>query len=172
MKTVSQKGLEAKVEKMPSNAGPPVHGNPGLTRLGYMFAGIIIFCSCVAGCNKSASPKFDQYYVQGQKLYEKHCSNCHQKDGSGLGRVYPPLNTSDYMEENFNEVLCLMRHGKAGEIFVNGQQYNQAMPGVSNLSDLEIAEIATYIFNTWGHQRGIVEVKNASEILKGCGDSD
>lgn len=76
------------------------------------------------------------------------------------------------MGENFSDVLCLMRHGITGEIFVNGQQYNQPMPGISNLSDLEIAEIATYIFNTWGHQRGIVEVKSASEILKSCDNTD
>lgn len=76
------------------------------------------------------------------------------------------------MEEQLNEVLCLMRHGKTGEIFVNGKQYNQPMPGISSLSDLEIAEIATYIYNTWEHQRGIVEVKSASAILKDCADSD
>ena len=160
------------MKKAPSNASLHVTRNIDLTRFGVLLPGIIVLCFCVPGCNKSVSPKFDQYYVQGQKLYEKHCSNCHQKDGSGLGRLYPPLNTSDYMDENFNEVLCLMRHGKAGEIFVNGQQYNQPMPGISNLSDLEIAEIATYIFNTWGRQRGIVEVKSASPILKACGNSD
>lgn len=128
------------------------------------------FCLLAAGCKTKSSPKFDQYYVQGQKLYEKHCINCHQKNGSGLGRVYPPLDTSDYMEKNFDEVICLIRYGKTGELFVNGQQYNQPMQGISNLSDLEVAEIATYIYNTWTHHRGIVEVKSAAQILESCGN--
>jgi len=72
------------------------------------------------------------------------------------------------MENNFNEVICLMRHGKSGELIVNGQQFNQAMPGMTALSDLEVAEIATYIYNTWANNRGIVEVKEASQILNGC----
>ncbi len=118
-------------------------------------------------CNNE-SPKFTQYYNQGEQLYSKHCSNCHQTDGRGLGRVYPPLNKSDYMENNLESVLCLIRNGKAGEISVNGVIFNQPMPGVPTLTDLEIAEIATYIYNTWDHKKGIIEVKDASRILENC----
>jgi len=130
---------------------------------------VIAFCVVLSACGKGTSPKFKQYYVQGEKLYQKHCSNCHHKDGSGLGRLYPPLNTSDYMENNFSDVVCLIRHGKTGEIFVNGLQFNQPMPGIPTLSDLEIAEITTYIYNSWGHERGLVEVKDISAILSDCG---
>lgn len=101
-------------------------------------------------------------------MYEKHCSNCHHKDGTGLGRVYPPLNTSDFMDNHYEEVICLIRFGKSGELFVNGKQFNQPMKGIPALSDLEIAEIATYIYNTWDHERGLLEVKEISKILDEC----
>lgn len=132
------------------------------------FGCLFILCFLLLSCREKSSAKFSQYYVQGEKLYLKHCSNCHQADGSGLGRVYPPLNTSDFMENNFDEVICLIRYGKSGELIVNGQQFNQPMQGVSTLSDLEIAEISTYIYNTWSHERGIVEVKEVSKILNSC----
>lgn len=122
----------------------------------------------ISSCDRASSPKFRQYYMQGEQLYEKHCSNCHQKDGSGLGRVYPPLNTSDYMDHHPEEVICLIRYGKRGELIVNGQQYNQPMPGIPTLSDLEVAEIATYIYNTWSHERGLIEVKDVTVILNKC----
>jgi cytochrome c551 len=122
----------------------------------------------IGACGKNSSPKFRQYYVHGQQLYEKHCSNCHQKNGTGLGRVYPPLNNSDFMDRHFEEVICLIRFGRSGELFVNGRQFNQPMKGVPTLSDLEIAEIATYIYNTWDHERGLQEVKNISKILADC----
>ncbi len=118
--------------------------------------------------DKKPSIKFTQYYLQGEQLYQKHCSNCHQPDGTGLGRVYPPLHQSDFMTNNFEQVICLMKKGMEGEITVNGKEYNQPMPGVSTLTDLEIAEIATYIYNTWEHQRGIIEVSEASRILREC----
>jgi len=122
----------------------------------------------VGSCGEKSSSKFRQYYVHGEQLYVKHCSNCHHKDGAGLGRVYPPLNTSDFMDNHFEEVICLIRFGKSGELFVNGRQFNQPMRGIPALSDLEIAEIATYIYNTWDHKRGLLEVKDISKILDDC----
>src|SRR5688572_3373175 len=59
--------------------------------------------------NKDSSPKFEQYYIQGEQLYIKNCSNCHQKTGTGLGLLYPPLKQSDYLLNNLEQVICLMR---------------------------------------------------------------
>ena len=133
---------------------------------------LVACCLMLSACNSKPSPdtstKFDQYFIQGEQLYVRHCSNCHQKNGRGLGLIYPPLDTSDYMQNHFEEVLCLMRSGKSGELFVNGKNFNQPMPGVPALSDLEIAEIATYIYNSWSHDKGIVDVKMASQILSAC----
>lgn len=132
----------------------------------------LAFCfllfSCVSKSSNESSPKFEQYFIKGKQLYLTHCSNCHQKNGKGLGRIYPPLDTSDYMENNMEGTLCLIRNGMDGELVVNGETYNQSMPSFKTLSDLEIAEIATYIYNSWSHQQGIVEVKFASKILLTC----
>lgn len=129
-------------------------------------------CSIKSEKTNETSAKFQQYYNQGEFLYQKHCSNCHQKTGTGLGRVYPPLHQSDYMENNFNNVICLIRNGKKGELTVNKVSFNQPMPGVQTLTDLEIAEIVTYIYNTWDHKRGMVEVKEVSKILESCSPVD
>lgn len=121
--------------------------------------------------NDQTSTKFQQYYVQGEKLYQQHCSNCHQKNGTGLGLVYPPLNKSDYMDNNPEKVICLIRYGIKGNLVVNGKNYNQPMPGIPSLGDLEIAEIATYIYNTWEHKKGMISVQEVTNIQKNCRDS-
>jgi cytochrome c551 len=140
-----------------------------------VYASLLALCFLQVACSRtsekdgnSSSTKFRQYYVQGEQLYLKHCSNCHQKDGSGLGLVYPPLNKSDYMNEHFNDVICLIRNGIEGELVVNGKTFNQPMPGVHSLSDLEVAEIATYIFNTWGHKKGMIDVKDVVVLKAQC----
>ncbi len=120
------------------------------------------------GQSNNHDTKFQQYYAQGEQLYLKNCSNCHQKKGGGLGRVYPPLNKSDYMEQHVDEVICSMKYGQEGEIIVNGKKFNKPMKGIASLTELELAEIATYIYNTWDHQRGIVEIKEVDEALKKC----
>jgi len=114
------------------------------------------------------STKFQQYFAQGQVLYEKNCSNCHQKNGNGLGLVYPPLAVSDFYEKNLDASLCLMKYGTKGELMVNGKSFNKPMPGVPSLTELEIAEIATYISNSWGRQQGIVEINAVTTALNLC----
>lgn len=123
----------------------------------------------LAGCGHSQEKnKFTNYYNQGEQLYIKHCSNCHQPNGTGLGRVYPPLHQSDFMKDNFEAVICLMKNGIDGPLLVNGKEYNQAMPGIPTLTDLEIAEIATYIYNAWQHKHGMVDVAEVSRVLRDC----
>jgi cytochrome c551 len=51
---------------------------------------------------------------------------------------------------------------------INGNMYNQPMPGVPSLTELEIAEIATFIYNNWGQQRGLIDVMQVSQSLSPC----
>ncbi len=135
-----------------------------------MIAIQLVACSLwLAACGQSnTDTKFQQYYVQGEQLYLKNCSNCHQKKGGGLGRIYPPLNKSDYMDQHFDEVICAMKNGMEGELIVNGKKYNKQMKGIPSLTELEIAEIATYIYNSWTHTRGLVEIQTVTAALQKC----
>lgn len=139
-----------------------------LTNIQILASSLFFLMACSNSKTSEAEIKFQQYYVQGEQLYLKNCSNCHQPTGTGLGRVYPPLNKSDFMETHFEEVICLMKYGRDGELIVNGKSYIQPMPGVVSLTDLEIAEIATYIYNKWDQKRGIVEVSTVSRLISTC----
>lgn len=153
----------------------PLRKNKSLLTYLMLSLAAISFVTCMAGCSPSntsnaddRSTKFQQYYIQGEKLYNSHCSNCHQKNGKGLGRVYPPIDSSDYMMQNVEEVICLIKHGKEGELLVNGKLYNQRMPGVPSLTPLEIAEISTYIYNTWSNDHGLIDVRQIEIVLQDC----
>lgn len=134
----------------------------GIWNFTYVFI-LLLLNSC-----GSQNAKNKQYFAQGQVLYEKNCSNCHQKNGKGLGLVYPPLAESDYLDNNFNESLCQMKYGMKGSITVNGKEFNKTMPGVPSLTELEIAEIATYLYNSWGRQKGIIEIHQVKSALTNC----
>jgi hypothetical protein len=72
------------------------------------------------------------------------------------------------MDQHFEEVICIMRNGVWGELLVNGKKYNKEMKGIPSLTELEIAEIATYIYNSWEHQRGVIEIPIVESALKKC----
>ena len=78
-----------------------------------------------------------------------HCSNCHQKDGTGLARLYPPIKGSDYFQEDPGRTVRIIRYGQVGEILVNGIPFNQPMPANPDLSNLEIAELTTFLYGMW-----------------------
>jgi len=129
---------------------------------------LLIIAFVIVSCSSRSDIEFQQYYNQGEVLYAKNCSNCHQKDGKGLALLYPPLDKSDFVDNNFEQVLCIMRKGKSTPTIVNGKTFEQPMKGISSLTDLDIAEIATYIYNTWDRQRGIVSVNEVTEKMEKC----
>lgn len=107
-----------------------------------------------------------QYAIEGKILYENYCANCHQKDGAGLGKLIPPLFESDYMLEDIGRTARIIKNGQKGEIVVNGQIYNQAMPANAKLTNLEIAQIMTYLYNIWGSKQGVIDANMVGDYLQ------
>ena len=111
--------------------------------------------------------RLKQYQVQGSKIYATYCANCHQQDGKELASLYPPLAGSDYLMEDISRAACIIKNGQAKEIVVNGVTYNQMMPG-NPITNLEIAEVLTYIGNAWGNDAGLIGVKDVNKWIEEC----
>ena len=147
--------------------------NSILTSLGFL-----VLISCGGGTSEKTDEQPDslssrdqirlkQYRVQGAKIYATYCANCHQQDGKGLASLYPPLAGSDYLMEDFARAACIIKNGQSQEIVVNGVTYNQMMPG-NPITNLEIAEVLTFITNAWGNEGGLIGVKDVDKWLEEC----
>ncbi len=129
-----------------------------------------VFVSLIAvfSCNSDKdSIKFRQYMDHGARLYEQHCSNCHQPDGTGLGKLIPPLN-NNFAITNLSMTICGIKNGLHGPINVDGQEYDRKMPSNTKLSSLEIAQIITFITNNWKQEGGLTDVNKADSVLMRC----
>lgn len=113
-----------------------------------------------------SDPEVMKFAVNGKRLYESHCGNCHQNDGSGLGKLIPPLRNADYFKSNIHRTIWIIRHGQEGEITVNGEKFNQAMPPNAHLKPLDIAAITTYLYNIWGENEGVISSTDVEKYLK------
>ena len=93
----------------------------------------------------------------GKAIYEIQCVSCHGPEGKGTPGAYPPLAGSDYagFKDPAQHAQIIVK-GLNGPIVVNGQSYNGNMAAFGQLSDLEIAAIATYERNAWGNNEGVV----------------
>ncbi len=101
---------------------------------------------------------------KGRGVYMQTCFVCHQMNGEGIVAQIPPLAKSDYLERLSNaEAIELVLAGRSGEMVVNGKTYNGTMTPLNYLSDDQVANVLTYVRNTFGNEGEIV---TAAEVKK------
>jgi nitrite reductase (NO-forming) len=106
----------------------------------------------------------DEQIKAGQALFAGTCSTCHQPNGEGLEGVFPPLAGSSYIKADAKAVPRVILHGLQGPVSVNGKDYNSVMPPMTQLTDDEVANISTYVLNSWGNPGGKVTKSEAAQI--------
>lgn len=99
----------------------------------------------------------------GQQLFAGTCSVCHQANGAGLPGVFPPLAKSDWLGQDAKRAVDVVLHGLSGKVKVNGKDYDSVMPPMNQLNDDEVANILTYVLNSWGNPGGSI---SADEVKK------
>lgn len=92
----------------------------------------------------------------GQSLYLNQCAQCHGDHGEGRGD-YPALagNRTVIMNSSVNLVQIILSGGFAPTTEGNPRPYGMP-PFGHTLSDSEVAAVATYVRNAWGHKAGAV----------------
>ncbi|MBT4068737.1 MAG: nitrite reductase, copper-containing, partial [Candidatus Marinimicrobia bacterium] len=103
--------------------------------------------------------------VLGKQLYTQTCLACHQADGEGILTVFPPLAKSDYLNENVDRAIDIVLYGKTGSIIVNGEYYNNVMTALS-LSNEEVANILTFIYNSWENNKTEVTPEMVAKVIR------
>ena len=89
----------------------------------------------------------------GKRTFDQNCLACHQPNGEGIPGAFPPLAGSDYLLAKPERAIEILLNGLSGKISVKGKQYNGVMPAVQ-LSDESVANVLTYVLNTWGNNGG------------------
>jgi nitrite reductase (NO-forming) len=88
---------------------------------------------------------------KGKRVYMQHCAMCHQLDGNGLPQVFPPLAQSDYLMADKTRSIGVVLRGLSGPVTVNGHLYNGVMPPQVLLSNEQVADVLTFVRNSWGN---------------------
>ncbi|MEZ4825656.1 MAG: cytochrome c [Bacteroidia bacterium] len=104
----------------------------------------------------------------GEKLYQRHCENCHMAEGEGLKQLIPPLKGSTYFEQNRTAMACLIRKGISGPIVVGGIEYNQPMPGNEILTPSEMTILINFLRKKWYQQVPAVTFAEIDSVLSSC----
>ncbi len=99
----------------------------------------------------------------GRELYGRTCFACHQSEGQGVPNAFPPLAKSDFLNANPDRAISAVLHGLSGEITVNGKKFNNVMTS-QNLTDEQVADVLTYVYNSWGNNKTVVSPAKVKAI--------
>jgi nitrite reductase (NO-forming) len=92
----------------------------------------------------------EERLVRGKAVYAAICIACHQPEGQGIPRAFPPLAKSDYLNADSKRAISTVMHGLTGKVSVNGEAYESIMPALG-LDDEKIANVLTFVYAQWGN---------------------
>ncbi len=106
-----------------------------------------------------------QRIEMGKAVYSNNCAACHQPTGVGIPKAFPPLAKSDYLNQDPTLAISAIINGLKGKITVNGVVYDSVMPAVA-LDDESVANVMTYVLNSWGNNGGEVMPEQVKAVRK------
>jgi nitrite reductase (NO-forming) len=102
----------------------------------------------------------------GQRVFTANCLPCHQAEGQGIPGAFPPLAKSDFLNADKNRAIGVVITGLSGQITVNGQPFNGVMPA-QQLSDEDVANVLTYVYDSWGNSKQPVTPQEVQAVRSG-----
>jgi mono/diheme cytochrome c family protein len=117
----------------------------------------------------TSSTSLKSSLARGETIYKKICLTCHQVDGSGVPNLNPPLIQTKWVLGSKTILVKQVVKGSNGTVEIDGDTFRNTMPPQPKLTDQEIADVLTYVRNSFGNKASQVspaEVKSIRAKLK------
>lgn len=114
----------------------------------------------------SSAPNSDAMR-RGAAIYSDACSSCHLENGVGQPGIFPPLGPNAVVQQSNPLGLehLILAGARIGTSPTHPSPF--AMPSFAwKLSDQEVADVATYLRNSWGNQAATVSAADVATARK------
>jgi nitrite reductase (NO-forming) len=129
----------------------------------YQLEGSAVQSIAQASTHEPPAANKDERIARGRILYNSICSACHQPEGKGIPKAFPPLAGSDYLNGDKRRAISTVIHGLQGRVTVNGETYESIMPQLG-LNDEQVANALTYVYSQWGNNGAEVLPSDVKEV--------
>lgn len=141
-----------------------------ITRL-FFLVFVLISVQTMAQTSKSSTITPLQASInRGKTVYLQQCLACHQVDGGGVPNLNPPLNGASAVRgKDKARLIRIVLKGMTDRVEIDGEEYSNNMAPHPELTDRQIADVLTYIRNSWSNKAIAVsaaEVKAVRAKLK------
>lgn len=106
---------------------------------------------------------------RGKKVYDQYCMACHMQDGTGVPRLNPPLVKTSYVIGDKTTIIEIVLKGFDAQVEIEGEYYQNTMAPHDFLTDEQIADVATFVRNSFGNKSSVVvpaDVKTVRATIK------
>ncbi|GAB2546645.1 c-type cytochrome [Rhodanobacter koreensis] len=123
--------------------------------------------SLPASANETPSSPDAVAMKRGAAVYSDACTGCHLENGVGQPRLFPPLGKNAVVQQNdptgvIHLILAGVRIGPGAN-----RPSPLSMPSFAwKLTDQEVADVTTYLRNSWGNQANPVSSSQVRELRK------
>lgn len=132
----------------------------------YLLIAFLGACSLCFAARQAGDPSKDR----GAIVYKQFCLPCHQADGNGVPMANPSLVRTSYVTGEKGKLITWVLKGTgARKEPIDGKTYPNNMAPMIFLTDLQIADVLTYIRSSFGNQASAVtpvEVKKMRDAIK------
>ena len=100
----------------------------------------------------------------GQKVFSQYCVSCHQADGLGVPHMNPPLVKTTYVLGDKTKLIKIVLNGFNEDVEINGETYSNSMASHDFLKDEEIANVLTFVRNSFGNKAPAITVAQVKTV--------
>jgi mono/diheme cytochrome c family protein len=101
----------------------------------------------------------------GKVVYSNQCLSCHLADGMGITGFNPPLSGKLVSGEK-TKLISIIINGQNTHEEINGKIFQNTMPANLEIKDQEIADVLTFIRNSFGNKASSVKVSEVKSARK------
>jgi mono/diheme cytochrome c family protein len=131
----------------------------------------LVLLACITSCSRNGSetsgessdPLLKESIVRGEAVYKQSCIACHMPDGGGAPPMNPPLIATSFIKGDKGTLAGIVLKGMSNEP-VDGQKYHNVMPAMDMLSDQQIADVLTYVRNSFGNKENAVTMDDVKLV--------
>jgi mono/diheme cytochrome c family protein len=105
----------------------------------------------------AVAPPPQSEMAAGKAIYDRTCVACHEADGSGAPRIYPPLpGNANLQSADPASTLRIILDGAQTMTTPRAPNTGSMSAYAKDLSDQQIADVTNYIRNSWGNAAPLV----------------
>jgi mono/diheme cytochrome c family protein len=130
---------------------------------GVLLAGSLpVFALVLMSQTKKPAPS-PASMARGKQVYQLQCLACHQIDAGGVQGMTPPLTQTKWVLGDKTALVQIVLLGMKG-VEIDGDSYHNVMAPHSELSDQQIADVLTFVRNSFGNKAKAITAADVKAI--------